>query len=68
VWFLSSMLAGPVAGWIGGLTQAHGHAQYSMLHSLQVYTHVFGIIGVVVLAVSIVMWLSRPWLNRVIAH
>ena len=67
IWFLALMLAGPVAGWIGGLTQPPAHQHLTTLQSLHIYTRIFIDLGWVVLAVSALMWLSRPWLNRVIA-
>ena len=68
IWFLSTMLAGPIAGSVGGLTQPPAHQHLTTLQSLHIYTDIFIDFGWVVLAVSALMWLSRLWFNHVIAH
>ena len=66
IWFLSSMLAGPVGAWVGALTAPQGGADLTPVQSLQIYTNVFGKIGLVTLTIAILMWMSRRYFNRLI--
>lgn len=66
IWFLTTMLAGPVAAWVGGLTAPPTGITLTPSQSLVVYTGVFGKIGLVTLVIAVLMWLSRPFLNKYI--
>lgn len=67
VWFLSYMLAGPIAAWVASFTALPTHtAMISRLESLQTYSHVFGSVGALTALVAALMWIARPWLNRVL--
>ena len=63
IWYLCAMLAGPVAGFIGGLTTPNPHVHHTVLQGLITYTDTLGII---VAVIALVMWVLRPYLNRAI--
>lgn len=68
VWFLTSMLAGPIAARIAAFTAPApgviGHI--STIASMHLYAGVFTKIGLVTAGVALLMWLSRPALNRLL--
>lgn len=68
IWFLSSMLAGPVAGALSSLTSPSDDVakHITAAEGLQVYGNVFGLIGLITGIIALAMWISRPWLNRFI--
>ena len=68
IWFLASMMAGPLSGWLSGLTTPSKEVAKTLTKSqgLQLYCEVFGIIGIVTGLIALVMWLFRPALNRFI--
>lgn len=66
MWALTTMIASPIAGWVGALTAPNAGSHYTKLESIAVYGDVFLKIGLFVLVVSVIMWLSRRWLNSVL--
>lgn len=66
IWFLTSMLAGPVAAYVGNMTSPEQGTHLTSVESLHVYTSVFAEIGLATLFIAFLMWLSRPWLIKVI--
>lgn len=66
VWFLTTMLAGPVGAWVGNMTQPTGAEHLTTLQSLTVYSNAFGEIGLFTAIVAVIMWATRPILNRYI--
>ncbi|MCW5589035.1 MAG: oligopeptide:H+ symporter [Legionellales bacterium] len=67
MWWLTNMLAGPLGAWVGALTAPTDiSAIPSALSSLHVYSHVFLEVGCVTAAVSLLMWMMRPTLNKLI--
>ncbi|WP_119327878.1 oligopeptide:H+ symporter [Cysteiniphilum halobium] len=66
IWFLTSMLAGPLSAFVGNMTSPPKGITLSTLESLHVYTGVFAQIGIVTLIIAAIMWLSRPILNKYI--
>ena len=66
VWFLSSMIAGPVGAWVGNMTQPQGVDQMNSLQMLSVYSDAFMKIGVATLIIAIIMWCALPKLNKII--
>ena len=66
IWFLTSMLAGPLGAYVGNLTSPPNGAHLTTIESLHVYTGVFAQIGIVTLVIALLMWLSRPFLNKYI--
>jgi len=66
IWFLTSMLAGPIGAWLGGLTAPRGAAHMMATQTLPIYSHVFTEIGLFTLMVAIIMWVCKPMLNRLI--
>ena len=68
IWFLSSMLAGPIAGFLSSLTSPTGNTSdaISAPASLHLYGNVFGLIGLITATIALIMWISRPWLNKFI--
>ncbi|GGG04441.1 MULTISPECIES: oligopeptide:H+ symporter [Cysteiniphilum] len=66
IWFLTSMLAGPLGAFVGNMTSPPSGVTLSTLESLHVYTGVFAQIGIVTLIIAAIMWLSRPILNKYI--
>lgn len=69
VWFLSVMLSGPIGAWIGALTvPSTGVAAVNVLDGMHLYGKVFLEIGVVTGVITLLMWLARPALNRLLAN
>jgi len=66
IWYLCAMLAGPVAGFIGGLTTPNPHVHHTVLQGLMTYTDTLGTVGIIVAVIALVMWVLRPYLNRAI--
>lgn len=62
MWFISTMLAGPLGAAIAALTAS----TQDSVASLHIYSGVFLKIGLVTGGVVIIMWWMRPMLNRVI--
>lgn len=67
IWFLTTMLAGPIAAWVGAMTAPMADVHLTVQQSMLIYTGVFAKIGLVTAIVAIIMWLLRPFLNRLIA-
>ncbi|AIT09191.1 hypothetical protein LO80_03865 [Candidatus Francisella endociliophora] len=65
-WFLSTMLAGPISGWVGKLTAVNSNI--TAQESIQTYGNVFGSLGLVVAITALLMWLARPYLNRLLKN
>lgn len=69
IWFLTSMLAGPIGAFVGNMTSPPSNGKVlNTLESLDTYTNVFFQIGIVTLVIAIIMWLSRPTLNKYINY
>lgn len=67
IWFLTSMLAGPLGAWVGAMTVPPvGSEHLTAIASMHLYGTVFLKIGLVTAFVALLMWLKRPWLNRFI--
>jgi POT family proton-dependent oligopeptide transporter len=60
------MLAGPIGAWIGALTAPVGVDAMSAVQTMHIYGTVFAEIGVGTAIITILMWMGRPFLNRVI--
>lgn len=65
MWFLTSSIAGFTGAYVASFTAAENHLS-SNHESLLTYSHVFLQIGLVTLGLSAVMWLTSPFLSRVI--
>ncbi len=69
IWFLTTMLAGPISAWVGALTVPPTGVITDVHMSLQIYCNVFAKIGLFAAAIALIMWLIRPLVNRAItAH
>ncbi len=67
IWFLASMLSGPLGAWVGNLTEPNGGlSNLTAIQTLTIYTRVFLQIGVATAVVAVIMWAMRPMLNRYI--
>ncbi|MED7788071.1 oligopeptide:H+ symporter [Francisella sp. 19X1-34] len=66
MWLITTMIAGPIGGFVGALTAPPSGQHFTKLQSIAVYGHVFLVIGIVVVVVAIIMWAIRGWLNKVI--
>lgn len=66
VWLLTSMLAGPVGAWVGAMTVPTEVTSITPLAGLHLYGQVFVEIGLVTSVVAVLMWLARPFLNRLL--
>ncbi len=67
IWFLTSMLAGPLGAWVGAMTTPPADAApLSTIASMHLYGDVFLKIGLVTGLIALLMWIKRPWLNRLI--
>jgi POT family proton-dependent oligopeptide transporter len=65
IWFLASMLAGPLGAWVGAMTTHVSTGEHiSTLESMHLYGNVFLNIGIVTSVAALLMWLIRPTLNR----
>lgn len=67
IWFLTTMLAGPLGAIVGALTAPPTGVHYTALESIHIYGHVFMEMGAFTAIVAIIMWITRPWLNKVIS-
>jgi proton-dependent oligopeptide transporter, POT family len=68
VWFITAMVAGPISAWVGSLTTPNESISYTPLESIHIYGTVFGSIGVIITAIALLMWASRPILVKLINH
>jgi proton-dependent oligopeptide transporter, POT family len=66
IWLITSMLAGPIGAYVGALTQPDGVEAMTAVQTLHIYGNVFAEIGIATAIITILMWMSRPFLNRVI--
>lgn len=65
IWFLTSMLSGPLGAWVGNLTEPSGGLdKLPAAQTLIIYTDVFLQISIVTAIVALIMWWMRPMLNR----
>jgi len=55
-----------VGAWVGGLTAPSGAENMSALATMPIYSHVFLKVGLVTLVIAVLMWFSRPILNKYI--
>lgn len=69
VWWLTSMLAGPLGAWIGGMAVPdRGDLKaFSTMQSLHVFGDVFLGLGIATACIALIMWLVRPYLNKLLA-
>jgi len=67
IWFLSSMIAGPISATIGKLTTVDNGVSLTTVESLNIYTSVFGTIGLITFVIAILMWILNPLLNKYIS-
>jgi POT family proton-dependent oligopeptide transporter len=70
IWLLTNMLAGPIAALLSTMTAPSAKLEKTLtaVQGLHLYGDVFGLIGVFTAFVAILMWISRPWLNKFIAE
>ena len=68
VWFITSMVAGPISAWIGSMTAPKTNIHYTTIESIHIYGNVFGSIGLIVAAIAILMILCRPLLISLIEN
>ena len=66
MWLITTMIAGPIGGWVGSLTAPSGSQHFTKMQSLEVYGNVFLELGLFVVVVAVIMWLLRGKLNRII--
>jgi POT family proton-dependent oligopeptide transporter len=67
IWFLTSMLSGPLGAWVGNLTEPEGGLdKLTAVQTLGIYSHVFLEISIITGLVAILMWMMRSRLNRYI--
>lgn len=64
IWFLTSMLSGPIGAWVGNMTQPVGSETLTAVESISIYSNAFGEIGLATAIVAVIMWAMRPLLNR----
>ncbi len=69
IWLLTNMLAGPIGAWVGVLTvPTTASEQLPTVASLALYSKVFAEIGLFTGFIAVLMWFSRPALNRLLKH
>lgn len=66
MWALTTMVAGPIGGFVGALTAPPKGEVFTKAESIVVYGNVFFKLGIFVTVVAIIMWLARGWLNSII--
>lgn len=66
IWFLTTMLAGPIAAWVGTLTVPPVGAIHNLHSGLTVYSDVFAKLGLFTATIAIIMWIIRPFINKII--
>ncbi|QLE78243.1 MFS transporter [Francisella sp. Scap27] len=66
MWALTTMVAGPIGGWVGALTAPAEGDVFTKVESVAVYGHVFLMLGIFVAVIAIIMWVARGWLNAII--
>ena len=64
VWFLTSSAASVIAGYVAGFTAIETDNVTTALGTLPVYSKFFETMGIAVAAVALMMFLTAPWLNR----
>lgn len=67
MWFLTSSIAGFTGAFVASYTSLPEHISKGV-ESLMIYTKVFAGIGLTTLAISVVMWIMAPKLNRFISN
>lgn len=69
VWWLTSMLAGPLGAWIGSMAVPDKEAAKTLttMQSLHVFGHVFLGLGLLTAGIALFMWRLRPYLNKLLA-
>ena len=65
-WFVSSMVASYLSAYISSFIAIPKGENLTHIHTLNIYTNVFGIIAIAVLVVAIIMLISAPFLNKFI--
>jgi len=65
MWFLTSSIAGFTGAYVASTT-ALPEQLGSGYASLLIYTQAFGLIGVITLAIALLLWISAPFLSRLI--
>ena len=68
IWWLTSMLAGPLGARVGNLTAPSVNKELSPTQTMPIYSHVFLEIGLVVGMIAFIMWLFRPTLIRLLSE
>lgn len=67
IWLLANMLAGPIGAWLGAMTApATDITALSTLQTMHLYGEVFSKIGLFTAVIALLMWISRPWLNKLL--
>lgn len=69
VWWLTSMLAGPLGAWVGGMAVPDkvDAVDLTTMQSLHVFGNVFLGLGCTTGAIALLMWSIRPYLNKLLA-
>lgn len=67
MWFLTSSIAGFIGASVASYTALPKSVQPG-LESLMIYTRVFASIGLITLTVALLLWLTSPWLIRLMGH
>ncbi|NNM59357.1 MAG: MFS transporter [Legionellales bacterium] len=67
IWLLTNMLAGPIGAGLGAMTAPSSIiTSLSPQVSMSIYAGVFSKIGLFTALIALLMWISRPWLNRLL--
>ena len=64
VWFMTSSAASVIAGYVAGFTAIETDSVTTALGTLPVYSKFFETMGIAVAAVALIMFVTAPWLNR----
>ncbi|MET4693322.1 oligopeptide:H+ symporter [Endozoicomonas lisbonensis] len=67
VWFLTSSAASVIAGYVAGFTAVETDEATTALGTLPVYSKFFETMGIVVAIVALMMFMTAPWLNRLMS-
>ena len=67
MWFLTSSVAGFIGASVASYTALPDNVPPG-IESLMIYTRVFAFIGLITLAVALLLWLTSPWLTRLMGR
>ena len=65
-WFLTISAASVIAGYAAGMTSVEAGEAATALDTLPIYSQFFEAMGLIAVAVALMMFVTAPWLNRMV--